>query len=108
MNWIKPFLIYIHYFFFKVLEKCPDICWHFIGHLQRNKVNKLLATPNLYMVETVDSQKLSDALNSSWSKLAKPNKLNTMVQVNTSGEESIDITYSQYCFMFLFLVNVLF
>ena len=40
------------------------------------------------MVETVDSAKLADALNSSWIKLEKPNKLKTMVQVNTSGEES--------------------
>ncbi|XP_022250861.1 pyridoxal phosphate homeostasis protein-like isoform X2 [Limulus polyphemus] len=26
-----------------VLEKCKDIQWHFIGHLQRNKVNKLVS-----------------------------------------------------------------
>jgi len=77
-----------NFLFFQILEKCPDIHWHFIGHLQRNKVNKLLSTPNLYMVETVDSAKLADALNSSWIKLEKPNKLKTMVQINTSGEES--------------------
>ena len=70
------------------MEKCPEICWHFIGHLQRNKVNKLLSVPNLHMVETVDSVKLADALNSSWIKLKKVEKLKIMVQVNTSGEES--------------------
>ena len=41
------------------------------------------------MVETVDSVKLADALNSSWAKLQKPNRLKTFLQVNTSGEESM-------------------
>ncbi|CAH1785085.1 unnamed protein product [Owenia fusiformis] len=70
-----------------LLEQCAEIKWHFIGHLQRNKVNKVTATPNLYMVETVDSAKLATALNKSWEKLQQENKLNVMVQVNTSGEE---------------------
>jgi uncharacterized pyridoxal phosphate-containing UPF0001 family protein len=36
-----------------------DIQWHFIGHLQSNKVKALLeAVPNLAMVETVDSAKV--------------------------------------------------
>jgi len=72
----------------EILELCPDIQWHFIGHLQRNKVNKLISLPGLHMVETVDSAKLADALNSSWAKLQKPNQLKTLIQVNTSGEES--------------------
>lgn len=70
------------------LDKCPDIKWHFIGHLQRNKVNKLLSVPNLHMVETIDSAKLADAINSSWERLEKKSKLKTMVQINTSGEEN--------------------
>ncbi|XP_032794388.1 pyridoxal phosphate homeostasis protein [Daphnia magna] len=72
----------------KILEKCPEICWHFIGHLQRNKVNKILSVQNLYMIETVDSLKLASALNTSWIKLEKTEKLKIMVQVNTSGEEN--------------------
>lgn len=70
-------------------EECPGIKWHFIGHLQRNKVNKLVTVPNLYMVETVDSAKLADALNAAWLKLNKEEKLKTMIQINTSGEESM-------------------
>lgn len=36
-----------------------DIQWHFIGHLQSNKVKVLLeGVPNLAMVETVDSAKV--------------------------------------------------
>ncbi|XP_031659907.1 pyridoxal phosphate homeostasis protein-like isoform X2 [Oncorhynchus kisutch] len=74
----------------QILESCPDIEWHFIGHLQKNNVNKLLGVPNLFMVETVDSVKLADKVNSSWLRLrtASTQTLKIMVQINTSGEES--------------------
>lgn len=72
----------------QILEKCKDIKWHFIGHLQNNKINKLLGSPGLFMVETVDSEKLADNLNKQWAKYRKAEeKLKVMVQVNTSGEE---------------------
>lgn len=45
-----------------ILEKCKDIKWHFIGHLQSNKVNKIVKLPNIHMVETIDSQKLAEAV----------------------------------------------
>ncbi|KAL6257150.1 hypothetical protein P5V15_012082 [Pogonomyrmex californicus] len=71
-----------------ILEKCKEIRWHFIGNLQRNKVNKLLNIPNLYIIETVSSNKLANALNNSWPKFRKDDsKLNVMVQVNTSQEK---------------------
>ncbi|GAA6107059.1 pyridoxal phosphate homeostasis protein isoform X1 [Tachysurus ichikawai] len=73
-----------------ILTLCPEIKWHFIGHLQKGNVNKLLGVPNLYMVETIDSVKLADKLNSSWQKLRSSNTqgLKVMVQINTSGEEN--------------------
>ncbi|KOC65776.1 Proline synthase co-transcribed bacterial like protein [Habropoda laboriosa] len=73
----------------QILEKCIDIHWHFIGHLQRNKVNKILNVPNLYIIETVDNEKLALTLNTSWPKFRKYDdlKLKVMVQVNTSNEE---------------------
>ena len=40
------------------------------------------------MVETIDSAKLADAVNTSWSKANPTDKLKIMIQVNTSGEES--------------------
>lgn len=46
------------------------------------------AIPNLYMVETVDSQKLAQTLNNNWEKFRRPGKLKVMVQINTSGEGS--------------------
>ncbi|KAI8423318.1 hypothetical protein MSG28_014337 [Choristoneura fumiferana] len=72
-----------------ILGKCKDIKWHFIGHLQNNKINKLLGSPGLFMVETVDSEKLADNLNKQWPKYRKEEeKLKVMVQVNTSAEEA--------------------
>lgn len=72
----------------EVLELCPDIKWHFIGHLQSNKVNKLLGIQNLYMIHTVDSKKLADLIDRTCSKLQKPDPLKIMIQVNTSSEDS--------------------
>ncbi|XP_005398471.1 PREDICTED: proline synthase co-transcribed bacterial homolog protein isoform X2 [Chinchilla lanigera] len=72
----------------KILSSCPEIKWHFIGHLQKQNVNKLMAVPNLFMLETVDSVKLADRVNSSWQKRGSPERLKVMVQINTSGEES--------------------
>ncbi|NXD31353.1 PLPHP protein, partial [Spelaeornis formosus] len=72
----------------RILSSCPDIKWHFIGHLQKGNVNKLIAVPNLFMLETVDSVKLADRVNSSWQKKGSSQKLKVMVQVNTSGEDS--------------------
>eukprot|EP00877_Chromochloris_zofingiensis_P007116 jgi/Chrzof1/2658/Cz11g24060.t1 len=79
----------------ELLEKAPnlpsDIRWHFIGHLQSNKVKALLdGVPNLAMVETVDSKKLADKLNSAVQAVepAHSHPLPIMIQINTSGEET--------------------
>uniref|UniRef100_A0A1B6HFI3 Pyridoxal phosphate homeostasis protein n=1 Tax=Homalodisca liturata TaxID=320908 RepID=A0A1B6HFI3_9HEMI len=74
----------------EVLEKCKDIKWHFIGNLQSNKIKKIVAVPGIFVVETVDTEKLATMLDNAWSKQEKPNKekLNVMVQINTSGEEA--------------------
>lgn len=45
-----------------ILEKCKDIKWHFIGHLQSNKVKKVVQLPNLYMIETIDNKKIAEAV----------------------------------------------
>ncbi|GIL44217.1 hypothetical protein Vafri_1741 [Volvox africanus] len=76
-----------------MLDKAPalpsDIHWHFIGHLQSNKVKAIVETvPNLAMVETVDSTKLADKLNRAVEVAGRTEPLRVMVQVNTSGEES--------------------
>lgn len=71
-----------------ILSSCPDIKWHFIGHLQKHNINKLIAVPNLHILETVDSVKIADKVNASWQRKRSGERLKVMVQVNTSHEES--------------------
>ncbi|KAJ9672187.1 hypothetical protein PVL29_025712 [Vitis rotundifolia] len=76
----------------EINEKAPqlpeDIEWHFIGHLQSNKVKPLLAAvPNLAMVEGVDNEKIANHLDRVVSGIRRK-PLKVLVQVNTSGEAS--------------------
>mmetsp|Transcript_12382 Transcript_12382/g.24081 ORF Transcript_12382/g.24081 Transcript_12382/m.24081 type:complete len:279 (+) Transcript_12382:206-1042(+) len=64
-----------------------DIKWHFIGMLQSNKAKQIAALPNLYMVESVHSQKLASMLDKNVPE-DRSEKLRVLVQVNTSGEDS--------------------
>jgi len=74
----------------ELLERCKEIKWHFIGNLQSNKVNKIVSVPGIYVVETVDSDKLATLLDKAWGKQNQKSqdKLNIMIQINTSGEEA--------------------
>ncbi|ONK79156.1 uncharacterized protein A4U43_C01F3500 [Asparagus officinalis] len=79
---------YVQEFIDKAPQLPADIQWHFIGHLQTNKVKTLLAAvPNLDMVESVDSEKLANHLNRAVATMGRK-ALKVLVQVNTSGEES--------------------
>ena len=70
----------------EILEKCPDIRWHFIGKCQSNKIPLLAKGKNLRMVETVESQSWVDKLQNRC--VFDDLSVGIMVQVNTSGEES--------------------
>uniref|UniRef100_I1NV94 Pyridoxal phosphate homeostasis protein n=1 Tax=Oryza glaberrima TaxID=4538 RepID=I1NV94_ORYGL len=79
---------YVQEFVTKAPQLPEDIRWHFIGHLQSNKVKSLLAAvPNLHMVEGVDNVKIANHLDRAVSSLGR-DPLKVLVQVNTSGEES--------------------
>lgn len=56
---------------------------------------QVLNTPGIYMIETIDSEKIASAVNASWEKVIKPNKepLKVLVQVNTSSEEGSHYTF---------------
>ncbi|KAL7729475.1 hypothetical protein ACLKA6_009033 [Drosophila palustris] len=73
-----------------ILSQCPEIKWHLIGHLQSNKINKVLKLPNLHMIQTVDSEKLANSLDVAWSKLqpVPTEPLRVLVQINTSEEDA--------------------
>lgn len=67
----------------EILEELP-IEWHFIGHLQKNKVNNLIdANPSL--MQSLDSVELAIALNA---RLAsKEHSMDMLLQVNSANEE---------------------
>jgi len=63
-----------------------DINWHFIGHLQSSKASKITKdVSNLYLLETIDSEKLANKVNNARSTAGLP-PLKVFIQVDTSGE----------------------
>lgn len=68
----------------EALEDLP-IEWHFIGSLQKNKINHLLAL-NPHLLHSIDSFDLAHALNE---RLGRDGKtLRALVQVNSAREET--------------------
>ena len=66
-------------------EALPDdIRWHFIGHLQRNKVKFVL--PHVAMIHGVDSLRLATEIDRQASAAGR--SMEILLQVNVSGEES--------------------
>ena len=61
-----------------------DIRWHFIGHLQTNKV-KLIA-PFIYLIQGVDSLKLLKEINKQGEKCQR--QIQVLLQVHIAREES--------------------
>lgn len=67
-------------------KEITDINWHFIGHLQRNKVKYLLRIGSCKLIHSLDSWRLAKEID----KQARKNnrKIAVLIQVNISGEES--------------------
>ena len=61
-----------------------DINWHMIGHLQTNKVKKIV--PFISLIHSVDSIKLLKVINKESKKINKITKC--LIQVNISNEEN--------------------
>ena len=68
-----------------VEKKLDKVRWHFIGHLQTNKVRELLKIPNLYSVHSVDSLRLLEELYKREQEF-KGSELKIFFQVKTSDE----------------------
>lgn len=62
----------------------PDLRWHFIGHMQRNKVRRTL--PLLHLLHSLDSERLLLELENETAKLNR--KLKVLLEINISGDES--------------------
>ena len=70
-----------------ILEKCPEIKWHFIGTVQSSNISKIVKSPNLTVIETISNIKQADKFQSSC-KSNKVSGIGVMIQINTSGKEN--------------------
>jgi PLP dependent protein len=61
-----------------------DIRWHFIGHLQRNKVKEIIGKTTL--IHSVDSVRLAEEISKRAEVIGR--NVDVLIEVNTSGEES--------------------
>lgn len=75
---------YVQEFVEKVGQLPQDINWHFIGHLQTNKVKQVL--PAVYMIHSVDSVRLLNEINKQALKLNKV--VNVLLQIFIAQESS--------------------
>lgn len=68
----------------KALENTQGLEWHFIGHLQRNKVKKL--PPRVSMIQSVDSVRLLQEIEKRAGEAGR--SFDILIQVNVGEEES--------------------
>ena len=77
-------------------RELSGIKWHMIGHIQKNKIGRLLNVEGLYMIESLDSIKLAKGLEKGLNKFGIDvegviNRLKVLIQINISGEKRIYI-----------------
>ena len=65
----------------KELDNLP-IEWHFIGNLQKNKINKLLSL-NPFLIQSINSFELANEINKRADK-----KIDCLLEINSAKEES--------------------
>jgi pyridoxal phosphate enzyme (YggS family) len=69
---------------YSALRDLTDARWHMIGHLQSNKATR--AAELFDAVESVDSLRVAQKLNTVAAKLAK--KLSVLIEINIGGEDA--------------------
>lgn len=75
---------YVQEFTEKKKQVPADITWHFIGHLQRNKVK--LIVPGTGLIQSVDSSRLLQAINQQSAESGI--QTDVLLQVHIASEES--------------------
>jgi pyridoxal phosphate enzyme (YggS family) len=68
----------------KKAEVIPNVNWHLIGHLQRNKIDRTV--PLVALVHSADSERVLEALDTFGRKRGAP--VAVLLEVNCSGEAS--------------------
>jgi PLP dependent protein len=61
------------------LQDLPDICWHFIGHLQANKAKKILE--HFQWIHSVDDRAIAQRLNRLAAELSHPPQVLLQVKI---------------------------
>ena len=61
-----------------------DIRWHFIGHLQTNKVKQIV--PFVHMIHSVDSVRLLETINKEAEKIGR--RIKVLLEVHVAKEET--------------------
>ena len=68
----------------KAQEMPADVQWHFIGHLQTNKVRALL--PHVSLIHSVDSERLLDCIDKEAERIART--VDVLLQIHVAQEEA--------------------
>ncbi len=72
-------------------DRAPELPWHFIGHLQKNKVKYVV--PRAKMIHSVDSLELAEKIDSEAKK--REMKVSCLIEVNSGDEENkFGLTFS--------------
>ena len=70
----------------KIAVLPDDIQWHFIGHLQTNKVRRLVGTRRIALIESIDSERLLQLIDDESAKAGIVSKV--LLQVHVAREET--------------------
>ena len=68
----------------KAQEMPADVQWHFIGHLQTNKVRALL--PQVSLIHSVDSERLLDCIDKEAERIGRT--VDVLLQIHVAQEEA--------------------
>ena len=68
----------------KAPELPEDICWHFIGHLQKNKVRAIM--PHVSVIESIDSVKLLQLVEKEAARIDRT--VDVLLQLHVAQEET--------------------
>ena len=69
----------------KIAVLPDDIQWHFIGHLQTNKVRRLVGTRRIALIESIDSERLLQLIDDESAKAGIVSKV--LLQVHVARED---------------------
>ena len=82
---------YVQEFVAKAAEIITPVEWHFIGHLQSNKVKQIAGVAA--MIHSVDRLSLAKEIDHQWARIGKV--CDILIQVNLSGETTKSGTTSE-------------